>query len=170
MLSDIVTSINESITTCLGSGSSRTFGICHLVEDDSSTYPSTKLKNGEKVTPDDRHEITIYHRLLDAELEHSEEMSFGRTKTIVSNQKIRTVLIFDLESETTAEDIANSIPGEVTLTGFEFVNIDKNMTLIKDSDAVWEDEYSEAYRDKYVKRYNIYALEYDLNYLKCKIC
>lgn len=79
-------------------------------------------------------------------------------------------MIFDLESETTAEDIANSIPDEFTLTGFEFVNIDKNMTLIKDSDAVWEDEYSEAYRDKYVKRYNIYALEYNLNYLKCKIC
>ncbi len=168
MLANIVTSINESINGCFGSA--RVFGICHLVEDDSSTYPSTKLKKGEKVTPDDKYDVTIYHRLLNTEFEHNEDFSFGRSKTFISNQKIRTVLIFDLESETTAEDIANSIPDEIELSGFEFVNVNKNMTLIKDSDAVWEDEYSEAYRDKYVKRYNIYALEYDLNYLKCKVC
>lgn len=170
MLASIISSINDGIDNCLTAGTSKLYGICHLVDDDNSKYPSTKLKQGEKVTPDDRYQIIIYHRLLNSEFEHSEEMSFGRTKTIVSNQNIRTVLIFDLESETTAEDIANSIPDDIALTGFEFVNIDKNMTLIKDSDSVWEDEYSESYKDKYVKRYNIYALEYRIQYLKCAVC
>lgn len=168
MLASIFESINTRLKDCFSNV--QAFGICHLVEDDNSIYPSTKKKNGVKVTPDDRYPITIYHRLLNSEFEESEDFSFGRKRTFVSNQNVRTVLIFDLESETTAEDIANSIPDEVTLAGFEFVNISKNMTLIKDSDDVWETEYGEAYKDKYVKRYNIYALEYQIQYLKCAVC
>jgi len=168
VLADIFTSINSRLSDCFSD--LKAYNICHLVNDDSGIYPSTKRKNGEKVTPNDKFQIVIYHRLLNSEFEESEEFSFGRKKTFRSNQNIRTVLIFDLESETKPEDIANTIPDDLEISGFEFVNISKNMSLNKDSNAVWEDEYGESYKDKYVKRYNIYALEYQIQYLKCPVC
>lgn len=168
MLASIFDTVNSRLSDCFSD--LKTYNICHLVNDDSGIYPSTKKKNGEKVTPSDKNQITIYHRLLNTEFEQSEEFSFGRKKSFVSNQNVRTVIIFDLETETTPEDIANSIPDDMTLSGFEFVNLSKNMNLIKDSNSVWEDEYGESYKDKYVKRYNIYALEYQIEYLKCPVC
>lgn len=166
---ELIENINQAIESCF-SGSVTTYGLCHIVQDTNEQYPSTKLKDGEKVVPNDDVDILIYHRLLNSEFEHDEDLSFGRKKKFVSNQTIRTVIIFDLEEETTPEDIANSLPEQVTISGYEFVNISKDMTLNKDSNAVWDEEYSESYKDKYVKRYNIYALEYQVNYLKCTIC
>lgn len=168
-MDEIIDQINSSIESCF-SGSVLTYGLCHLVQDTNEQYPSTKLKDGVKVTPSDEHDLVVYHRLLNSEFEESEELSFGRKKNFIPNQGIRTVLIFDLEEEFTPEDIANSLPDEIQMSGFRFVNVSKNMTLNRDSNAVWEDEYSDDYKDKYVKRYNIYALEYQINYSKCAVC
>lgn len=160
--------INNAINDCIVNA--KLYGVCHLVEDTGSLYPSTKRRNGVMVTPDDKYLVTVYHRLLNADLGDNDDLSFGRKKKIVTSQNVRTVMIFNLETETLPEDIANAIPDKLKLSGYDFVNISKEMNLNKDSNSIWEDEYGDSYKDKYVKRYNIYALEYKIDYLKCPIC
>jgi hypothetical protein len=152
-------------------------GICHLVEDDSSDrYPSTLFEEAEKVVPEDRHELTYYYRLLDGSPEPDEDLSFGRKKTIVNSQQVRVVMFIkmDCDSLTIVDDFINALPDTFELdtspAEYKKLTINKEISLIRDSNAIWEDEYSDSYKDKYQKVFNIYALEFSIEYIKCPVC
>lgn len=169
-MTDLLDYIDLQIKSCIGEA--RMFGLCHLVEDDSANvYPSTFQERAEKVSPDNRFLITIYHRLLDGNLDAREDISFGRTMTAQNAQKIRTVVFIKMsEGHSKIDDIVNSLPDSFEVDGYQFANVSKSISLDRNQKAVWEAEYGEAYQDKMIKQFLVYALEYDLQYIKCNAC
>lgn len=167
---EIIDHINDSIENCVESV--RTYGLCHLIEDDSGEqYPSLISSDSIKITPNDQYAITIYHRFLNGDYSPNEELTFGRSATAHNSQTLRTVIIFDIDADLSViDDIINALPDDFELAGYEMVSVSKNINLIRDSNSVWSQEFSDAYKDKYIKRYNVYALEYAVQYVKCKTC
>lgn len=168
-MNDIINYIDGQIKTCIGEV--RVFGLCHLLKGDNESFPSTVDRNAEKVIPDDRFLITLYHRVLAGNYDPSEELSFGRLITAQNNQRIRMVVFIKMgELQSRIDDIINSLPDVFNLDGYRQLSVSKNISLIRDRDAIWEDEYSGAYKDKYQMKFHIYAVEYDIQYIKCNAC
>lgn len=174
-MKDIIDYIDNQLHECFPDA--QVFGICHLIEDDNAElYPSTLEEDAIKVTPDDRYEILFYHRLLDGSPEPDEDISFGRKKTIVNSQQVRTVIFIKMGEDDLSfiDDFINALPETFELdespVQYKKLNLSREINLIRDSNAIWEDEYSSAYKDKYQKVWNIYALEYSIQVAKCPVC
>jgi hypothetical protein len=169
-MTEIIDHINEQIENCIEDV--RTYGLCHLIEDDSGEqYPSLIGSSSIKISPDDQYSILIYHRFLNGDYSPNEDLSFGRRVTAHNQQQIRTVVIIDIDTDLSViDDIVNALPDDFEIEGYKLVSVSKNVNLIRDSNSVWSQEFSEAYRDKYIKRYNIYSLEYGVQYVKCATC
>lgn len=148
------------------------YGLCHLIGDDNANpYPATYEQQSEKVSPDDRYIITIYHRLLDGNLDPREEVPFGKSVVIQPSQRVRTVVFIKMnQSHSKIDEIVHSLPDTFEVDGYSFANVSKSINLLRDQNAIWEDEFGDAYKDKMIKEFYLYALEYDLQYVKCSIC
>lgn len=134
-------------------------------------YPATIEQEAKKAVPDDRYLVTTYHRLLNGNIDAREDISFGKRITGQNNQRVRMVVFAKLsEGETKIDDIINAMPDSFEMDDYQFVNVSKNISLIRDRDAVWTTEFSTSYKDKYQKKWNVYAVEYDLQYIKCNVC
>lgn len=174
-MKEIIDYIDEQLHECFPEA--QAMGICHLIEDDKAEkYPSTLETKAKAVYPDDRYQILFYHRLLNSSPEASEDFSFGRKKSLLTNQTIRTVVFHKMEYDDLSfiDDFINALPDIFELDQsppeYKMLNIPKEVSLIRDSTAIWEDEYSESYKDKYQKVWNIYAIEYDVQFIKCPVC
>lgn len=168
-LVDLIEYIDNSIKNCVTEV--RQFGLCHLLQGDNETFPATIESNAKKATPDDRFLITTYHRILNGNLEAREDVSFGKTMTAQNNQRMRMVVFVRIDQpETKIDDIINAMPDSFDVTDYEFANVSKNISLQREGDAIWTAEFSTAYKDKYQKKWNVYAVEYDLQYIKCNVC
>lgn len=161
--------IDEQIKDCVPE--TRQFGLCHLLEGDNEQYPATIEANAKKATPDDKYLISTYHRILNGNIDPREDLSFGKRITGQNNQRMRMVVFVRLyEDETKIDDIINAMPDSFEMTDYEFANVSRNISLLRDRDAIWTQEFSTAYKDRYQKKWNIYAVEYDLQYIRCNVC
>lgn len=166
-MKDIIAIIDQSIFDQVGFG--KFYGLCELVIDDKeANYPRTLTKPAEKVTPNDRYELAIYHRLMDSPITLDEVTSFGRRGSRKSAQTIRTIVIIDRDkSNLDISDIYESIPEKMELSGYKSVYAHTDMKLDSNFIDVFESEWGNAYKDKIQMRYKIYALEYVVDVIKC---
>lgn len=180
-MTELIQYINTQIAACLDTSPERIrfYGICEILLGNEEQFPSPLLAPGSppgraqgiKVVPDESLPITIYHRLLSGSPEPSEEFSFGKSVTTENKQLIRTVIFIKIgEDLSLIDDIINALPDSFNVSGYALANVSKNISLIRDRDAIWREEYSDAYKDKYQMIFHIYALEFGLNYIKCKPC
>lgn len=166
---DLINDINTSIYNCIG-GKGKFYGLCRQMMDDNGIYPATVEKN-EKVTPLDKWNILVYHRYLDGSVTDDETFSFGRHPLVKNAQGVRMVVIVAFtEGESAIDDIINGMPDRIENVDYKFSEVGTNITLIRDRHSIWDQEFGAAYRDKYQVRYNIYAVEYTLDYIKCSDC
>lgn len=164
-MKEIIDWIDNRMYERLGVG--KFYGLCKLITDGSELYPRTVATKPEKVTPNDKYSLALYHRLIDASLVENEEISFGRSRKKQNNQRIRTVVMIEEKSEVDISDVYEAIPEEIILCDYKSVWIPADMSLIVDHDAVWTQEFGEANKDKYVMKYRLYALEYTIETVKC---
>lgn len=170
---EIIDHIDDTLLSCWGKG--KFYGLCRLLKDDKGVvYPATYSDN-KKVTPNDKFPIIWYHRLLNSESTEDDDLSYGRSKSVKVGQRIRTVVVVSfLEGETFIDDFINALPGKINPIDFDedykYIELSKEISLIRDVQSIWETEWGTAYEDKYQMRYNLYALEYDLEYVKCRVC
>lgn len=170
-MKEILKNIDEAIGNC--TEDVKFYGLCHQLEDDSeSVYPATVELDAEKAVPDDNYEVTIYHRLLDSDYAPIDEVPFGRNRIKRTTQRVRTVVLIKMGIDTDNQilDIINSVPDRTIVEGYDKVLIGTDISLIRDRSAIWEDEYGEAYKDKYQAVYHVYAFEYDIIFTKCPVC
>lgn len=169
---DLIDHINEEISACIGTG--KFYGLCRQIQDDKGIYPATVKEPAEKVSPSDKWKVLVYHRLMDGTVTDSEEFSFGRHPLVHNSQNVRMVVFVAFsEGETIIDDIINGMPDKIELEDnidYKFSEVGTSVTLIRDRNAVWEQEFGQAYKDKYQMRYNIYAVEYTIDYIKCSTC
>lgn len=166
---DLINYIDEQVKDCVPEV--RQFGLCHLLQGDNEQFPATIEANAKKAVPDDRFLISTYHRILNGNIDPREDVSFGKKITGQNNQRMRMVVFVRLyEDETKIDDIINAMPDSFQMDGYGFANVSKNISLIRDRDAVWTQEFAGAYKDRYQKKWNIYAVEYDIQYIRCNVC
>lgn len=170
---DLINDIDETIHECIGQG--KYYGLCRLIDDDKGErYPITSPDSAgktKKVTPDDSVPVLIYHRLINADVTASEDLSFGRTFHAQIAQRIRTVILVQLsEGEDVINEIISSLPDDIENVDYKYIQVGKDISLIVDSKSIWETEWGNAYKDKYQMRYYLYALEYSIDYIKCVDC
>lgn len=165
---DLIENIDCQICSCVAG---TYHGLCRLLLDDKGEpYPSRYSDYG-KVTPEDKFKVMWYHRLLDGSAEDSELLSFGRTFSRVTNQRIRMVLVVDIKlGEGVVDSFIHSLPEKITLGAYRYAHLGDGVTLIRDRQSIWETEWGNAYKDKYQLRYNLYAIEYSIQYQKCDDC
>lgn len=169
-MTELIHEIDESIHECIPDATM--VGLCHILLSDNDQFPSIIGVQGSKVVPNDKNTITIYHRLINGNYEPREDLQFGRKITRQNQQRIRTVVFIKIDQDQNIiDDIANALPATIRdQSEYSIISVSENVTLIRDRDAIWTEEYSAAYKDKYQVKYHVYALEYDLFYVKCNIC
>lgn len=79
-LNSLITSINTDIKTVSFGDSITTRGLCYLQEKDGKTFPleNTGLRNGNKISWDDKYPLQTYHRILSTERENDASRGFGK--------------------------------------------------------------------------------------------
>lgn len=164
-MKEIIDLMDQRIFERLGVG--KFYGLCKLTIDKNDTYPRTDNKTPEKVAPNDKYPLAIYHRLLDASIAENEEVSFGRIRKKQNAQQIRTIVLIDVKSNVTIEEVYNAIPEEVILCDYKSIWIPAEISLSFNQEAIREEEWGTAYADKFALRYNLYALEYTIETIKC---
>lgn len=143
------------------------YGLCdQTIDDQAERYPRTQGDRPEKVTPNDKFELAIYHRRLEGSINEDELLSFGRSKTKKNTQRIRTIVIIHDKCRVFIEDVINALPEKLVVENYKTVYVGVDISLNTNQDQVWVDEWAEAYK-KYQVRYKIYALEYTVEYVKC---
>jgi hypothetical protein len=168
-VTDILEHIDEALLGCLVNAES--FGLCHLVEDTNGFYPTGFSSESRKVFPSSKTLIYFYHRLLNGSFQPVDDLTFGKNRTRENTQVIRTVVFIPIDNaKTDIDDFINALPDHLTIDNYRRVKLSDNVTLIRDSAAVWAAEYAEAYRNKFQKIFQVYAIEYSIEYIKCKSC
>jgi len=94
----------------------------------------------------------------------------------VNSQRVRTVVFVRMKEDDLSyiEDFINALPDtfelETSPVLYKKLNLLREINLIRDSRSIWDTEYGDAYQDKFVKVWNIYALEYSIEIAKCPVC
>lgn len=166
---DLITYIDNTVKNCVTSA--KQYGLCHLLEGDNERYPATVENQAIKAVPDDRYLICTYHRALGGNLDPREDLSFGISPTVQNSQRVRMVVFIKFGSDQSLiDDIINALPDDFEYSGYQFVNVSQNISLNRDRDSVWTSEFDKAYKDRYQMKWFVYAIEYDLQYIKCNVC
>ncbi len=166
---ELIDYIDNSIKNCITEV--KQFGLCHLIEGLEEKYPATVERRATKAIPDDRFKAITYHRLLNGLVEEREDLSFGSNPVIQNTQKIRMVVFVKLEDSNKIDDILNALTiRSFSSTNYYFANMTRDVLLNRDRATIWNDEFSKAYQDKYQMVWHVYAIEYNLEYLKCNVC
>ena len=164
-MKEIIDLMDQRIFELLGVG--KFYGVCKITSSQSEIFPRTDNTKPEKVAPNDKYPVAIYHRLLDGSIADNEDLSFGRTKKRQNVQQIRTIVILDTKSDVTIEDVYEAIPDEVILCDYKSIWINSEINLNYNQNSIREEEWGTAYADKFEMRFNLYALEYSIEYIKC---
>lgn len=165
---ELIDYIDNSIKDCLPEV--KQFGLCHLIEGQDERYPATVERRATKAIPDSRYKVLTYHRLLNGVTEDREDLSFGTKMTAQTTQRVRMVVFVKLEDSNLVDDIINALNiRSFNTENYYFGNV-KITLLNRDRATIWGEEFSKAYADKYQMVWYIYAIEYNLQYLKCNVC
>ncbi len=74
------------------------------------------------------------------------------------------------QSESLIDNIFNAMPDSFTSDDYQFANVTKTTAILRDRDQIWTAEFGTSKKDSYQMVYNLYAIEYDLQYIKCNVC
>jgi hypothetical protein len=167
-MTDLIENIDCAICSCVAG---LNHGLARLILDDKGPHYPIRVKDNKKVTPEDKFKVMWYHRLLDASPADSEFLSFGRTFARLTDQRIRMVVVSEISlGEGVIDSMIYTLPEKISLSAYRYAHTGSDFTLIRDQQSIWETEWGNAYKDKYQMRYNLYALEYSLQYEKCEDC
>lgn len=171
-MKELVGLIDDEIAACLDGVSAN--GLCHLVDGDNEKYPITipvAPAKPVKVVPRDNRLIQTYHRALNSVYEVREDVSFGKKIKSENKQRMRLVVMVRLDqADTIIDEIVSALPETLDVDGFSFVSVFKTGQIIRDRQAIWSEEYGKDYKDSFQLKFYLYAVEYDLRYIKCPVC
>ena len=176
---DIIAYIDTKVKECL---EGRSYGLCRqLMDDNGEVYPATYEKRGtsyQKVTPDDKWPTTWYYRLMNSTIDNNDTYSFGRAGSLKANTTVRAVLISQIDAGEialdqfidAAADFMVPVKNIVNLPDYKYVEFGDSISVNRNRDTTWADEFGKAYADKYQARYNLFVIEFTVESIKCKVC
>lgn len=164
---DIINKLDETMLGLFPNEGIRFEGLCDQVIKGDQVHPVT-IDERRQVSINDRWGGLVFHRLLNSSLDPSDEQSFGRKTGKKFNQVLRTVIAVKAKKgEGFIIDFAQAIPETLTIADtYEFINIE-SINLNMDQLSVHNTEFGETNYEKHVQTWNIAALEYEIEFIKC---
>lgn len=167
----ILNEIDKRIQDTFPNKGLKAYGYCEVVKKLEETKPVTcqrdKKGNREVAEIHDRYNGIFYHRLLNSTWSDDESFSFGYKMSKRQRKRIRTVIAYKtVLGEEFINDFIAAIPDTITLTGFKLVDL-REGTLIADHEAIYNQEYGQGSYEKHRITWNIFALEYDIEFILC---
>lgn len=146
----------------------KAYGLCELIQKDGKSNPVTVDRTRQIAQIHDRYNGIFYHRLLSGSFQDDEEFSFGKQMSRRFTGRIRTFIAYKVQlGEDFIFSFVKAFPDKInTPSGYKFVHLSQG-TLIADHEAVYNQEYGNNSYEKHRTPWNIYALEYDIEFILC---
>lgn len=165
-MTDILTKLDDTLLGIFPNEGIKFFGLCDLVIKSDQVHPVT-IEGKEQVAINDRWDAIVFHRLGSGTFNPSDEQAFGRKTGKKLSQQVRTVVCVKAKKgEDWIFTFTEAIPETLTVVDYEFINIEE-INLITDQVSVHNTEFGETNYEKHIQTWNIYALEYAIEFDKC---
>lgn len=157
----------------------KTFGFCELMSKTSGgkdgtstgeeTFPVT-IPDRTKVSIDDKFSIITWQRwIAPAQFEVSEEWSYGATEARVGTLPIRLVLAHKASlGEDICFDFINNFPSKFSVSGYNFVFVNTNLSVDPDHEAIIKTEVNATNYEKHRFTWNLYLITINVQFWKCE--
>lgn len=151
----------------------KAYGLCELVQKDDKPNPVTVTPINNTRTPaqiHDRFNGIFYHRLLYSNYVEDLDHSFGDQLRKKFTVRMRVVVAYKIKlGEEFMFEFVAEFPEKLStteLTDYKFVHLGQG-NLIADHEAVFIQEYGNNSYEKHRTSWNIFALEYDIDFILC---
>ena len=154
--------------TQLDCGGIKFFGLSELMTKANQPHPIT-VNDRQQVAINDRYNGIMYHRLISSALSQPDNLQWGNKAWSLYKSRMRTVLAFRVNKfdEEFVFDFSNAMPDLLTVDGYKSVDVTNDVTIISDQENIYKTEFGNGDYEKHIVTWNIYALEYGIEFLKC---
>lgn len=164
----ICNKIDQAILAELPSSGIKAYGFCELVTKSKTQHPVTYDTTRQPAEIRDSFDAIIYHRLLNSDVAEDEDMSFGLELSDIVSLRFRTFVASKVHmGENFILKVMNAIPKKIDLEGFKFIHRASSVSINADHEAVYVQEYGDNSYEKHRTPWNIYALEYNFEFIEC---
>lgn len=171
-MEEILNNLDTNLLSTFNDKGLKSYGYCELIQKDGKVNPVTcsltATKKG-RITAEihDRFNGIFYHRLLNSPWSEDEDFTFGQTMAKRFVCRMRTVIAYKIQlGEDFIFDFIKAMPDRISVDGYKFVTFSSG-TLIADHESVSTQEYGAIPYEKHRTPWNIFALEYDIEFIKC---
>lgn len=170
---DICNRIDEILLGLMPGDGIRFHGLCQPVIKGNQTHPVTVLDK-KQVSIDSRWDAICFHRLNGtASITPSDEQDFGRSLGRKRVQPMRTFIAHKVnKGEEWIDTFINNIPAHISLVDvnnsplYEFIDIGE-LSLLTDQVSIYNEEFGDNNYEKHIQNWNVYALEYSVEFIRC---
>jgi len=168
-LEKICLEIDKAIESALPNSGLKAYGLCELITKGKQQQPVTVDKTRKPAQIHDAFLGIFYHRLISGTSAQDPDFSFGVDIVDRVSPRLRTFLAYKVElGENFIFDFMAAIPKRITIAGYKLIQRSTQIDLIADHEAVYNQEYNEGTPyEKHRTTYNIYAIEYNIEYILC---
>lgn len=164
----ICSSIDKVILETLCNKGLKAYGFCELVTKSDQVHPVTYDKKREQAQIHDRFDGIFYHRLLNLDSQEDLDVSFGVDILDRTLARFRIFLAYKVHlGERFIMDFKNAIPKKIEMDGYKFIHRSSAVSILADHETVYNQEYGATSYEKHRTPWNIYALEYSLEFVEC---
>ena len=167
-MKDICDQIDLYILSKLDCPGIKFFGLAELATKANQPHPVT-IPDREQIAINDRYDGIFYHRLLSSGLTQPEEEQRGNVSIAVFSSRMRSVLAFKVKkfAEEFIYDFNNAMPDLLTISGYHSVDVTNNVGINAEQEAIYKTEFGGGDYEKHILTWNIYAMEYNVEFIKC---
>lgn len=167
-MTDICNAIDESIIETLPCPGIKFFGLCEQSIKGKQVHPVT-VNDRVQVSLNDRYDGIAYYRLLSSGDSQPAEYQWGNKQNNVFKSRLRNVIAFKVNklSEEFVFDFVNAMPETIELTGYKLIDVQNNTNIVVDQKGIYMQEFGDGDYEKHILTWNIYAIEYDVEFIKC---
>lgn len=167
-MTDVIDALDNYMDDLFSGKGMKPFGLCELIKKGSSIQP-VHVDSRQHIAINDKYDGMWYHRILSGGAKPSEENSFGVTIAKKQTVRLRTVLATKHKlGESLRFDFAVQIPSTLEVDGYRLIDISDDVNLIEDQEGVYNQEFGGGDYDKHATAWNVHALEYDVELIKCE--
>jgi hypothetical protein len=167
-LKDICDAIDIYIINKIPCPGIKFFGFAELAIKANQPHPVT-IPDRQQVAINDRYDGICYHRLLSSGLTQPEELQRGNISVSLFSSRMRTVLAFKVKkfAEEFIFDFNKAMPDLLNINGYHSVDVTNNVGINSDQEAIYKTEFGGGDYEKHILTWNIYAIEYNVEFIKC---
>lgn len=160
--------IDKALLAVLPDQGLKAYGLCELVKKGNQQTPVTVDSTRKPATFVDSLNGHFYHRLLNSSVNEDLDMSFGLDTVDRSSPRLRIFLAYKINlGENFVFEFINAIPRKIEVEGYKFIHRSASIDLIADHEGVYNQEYGDTSYEKHRTPYNIYAIEFNMEFIKC---